>query len=266
MSTPPTSWIGVGSSARTSQANSTAKSTSERGDEGRHLRPQHPDRRDTGDVGERRRDDRDDEHRHPPRHRRGPDDHGGRSTRRVEHPDERRGPQHDGADGEPGAGQGDRRQLLVDLGGDEEVEDEQHRSSQAPEDAGGAQPHAAHDVEDEHEASHGEDDPGDGEAAGACRCRSQSQPTMRTGREVLEQQRHPDGEVAHRVEVGELATRDPGEPVADDEARTATQHSPTAAQHPQGGHEQGQRSAGDAQGHHGARCPTPDEQRLGKGP
>ena len=72
-------------------------------------------------------------------------------------PVERREPQHRCADGEPGAGEGDRRKLLVHLGGDEEVEDEQDRGGQAPEDARDAEAHAAHDVEDEHEARHCED-------------------------------------------------------------------------------------------------------------
>ena len=86
------------------------------------------------------------------------------------------------------------------------------------------------------------------------------------GREVLEQQRHPDGEVAHRVEVGELTTRDPGEAVADDEARTATQHSPPAAEHPEGGQEKDDRCNGDAERDDRAGRPTPDEQRLGESP
>ena len=101
---------------------------------------------------------------------------------------------------------------------------------------------------------------------GVWRWRAQSQQHDEDGGEVLEQEGHPDRQVGHRVEVGELAPGHAGQPVADDDPRVAAQGRPPAAQGEERRHEQHERGERDAQRHDGARRPACDEQRLGEGP
>ena len=126
----------------------------------------------------------------------------------VEHADQPREAERRCTHHEATAGEGERRHVVVDVVGEQEVEHEADGSTEPPEHPDDADVRApAHDVEDEEQPGHGERHPGEREAVRACRWRSQSQPTMSTG-EVLEQQGHPDRQVRHGVEVRELAAGD----------------------------------------------------------
>ena len=75
----------------------------------------------------------------------------------------------------------ERRHVVVDVVGEQEVEHEADGGAEAPEDADEADARAADDVEDEEQAGECERHPGEREPARGLRWRSQSQPTMRTG-------------------------------------------------------------------------------------
>ena len=105
------------------------------GHEGGDLGAEHAHGRDPRDVGEGGSDDGDDEHRHPPVHDDPAERHACCASAHVEHADEAGEPEGHRADDEAATGERERRHVVVDVVGEQEVEHEADGRAEAPEDA-----------------------------------------------------------------------------------------------------------------------------------
>src|SRR6476661_3907206 len=169
--------------------------------------------------------------------------------------------QRTGAHPEPG--EGDRRQVAV-LGREDEEGGQPRGRHQAPADAHEVRTHGTAEVEHQHEPREREHDAEAGERAGRPAGADPHDEDHEDDSEVLEQQRHPDVEPLHRVEVGDLAPGDGHRSVREDGAQVLADQRPPAPQREHRRHGQHEAGARHAEQDDGTGAPALDEQRLGE--